>query len=103
MQVTRALLLSLAAAAVSAAPAAPQAAAESIQVLNGVRVARSGEPTTLHFEFNDHTVKCYGKPIPDVLPSPSFACSDPAYTFSVLDAPTPNRYAVEIRHRLDDG
>lgn len=105
MQFIRALVLPLTAAVAVSAAAVPQvaAAAESIEIVGGVRVQRSGQPTTLHFEFNDHAVNCDGGPIPDVLPSASFACSDPAYSFSVLAAPTLNRYSMEIRHKLDDG
>ena len=106
MQFTSALLVSLAAAAVSAAPAPQQqqapAPAETLQITGGARVQRGGQPTTLEFEFNDYAVHCFGSPIPDALPSASFACSDPAYSFTVLTAPTLNRYTVEIRHKLDD-
>lgn len=93
MQFTSALFLSLASAA----------AAETLHITGGVRVQVARQPTTLEFEFNDYAVHCFGSPIPDVLPSASFACSDPAYSFTVLDAPTPYRYTVEVRHKLDDG
>ena len=94
MQFTSAFLLSLASAAVSA---------ETLQITGGVRVQLARQPTTLEFEFNDFAVHCFGSPIPDVLPSANFPCNDPAYSFTVLTAPTPNRYTVEIRHKLDDG
>lgn len=93
MQFTGALLLSLAAAA----------AAETLEVTGGVRVQLANQPTTLEFEFNEYSVHCFGSPIPDVLPSASFPCNETAYSFTVLTAPTRNRYTVEIRHKLDDG
>ncbi|KAK8038232.1 hypothetical protein PG994_014999 [Apiospora phragmitis] len=97
-------LFALAAAGIMASPV-PAAAAgpiEQIIVNDFVRTSLPGEPTTVHFSLLDHSITCDSEALAEY-PSERFTCTDPAYTFLVLDSPNPNSWTLEIQHRLNDG
>lgn len=104
MKFTTGTLAALAAAGIAASPvpATTEGPIEQIIVNDFVRTSLSGKPTTVHFSLLNHSIICDSGALAEY-PSERFYCTDPGYTFVVLDSPNENSWTLEIQHRLDDG
>ncbi|KAK7954047.1 hypothetical protein PG996_014933 [Apiospora saccharicola] len=104
MKLTTGTLVALVAAGVTASPVPTPAEGpiEQIIVNDSVRTSLPGEPTTVHFQLLDHSITCDSGALAEH-PSERFYCTDPGYTFVVLESPNDNSWTLEIQHRLDDG
>ncbi|KAK8136233.1 hypothetical protein PG984_004173 [Apiospora sp. TS-2023a] len=104
MKFTTGTLVALVAAGITASPvpAPAEGPIEQIIVNDFVRTSLPGEPTTVHFHLLDHSITCDSGALAEY-PSERFYCTDPGYTFVVLESPNDNSWTLEIQHRLDDG
>lgn len=104
MKCTTGTLVALAAARISASPVAGTAEGplEQLVVNDFVRTNVAGAPTTVHFSLLNHSMICDSDAL-STYPSERFYCTNPGYSFVVLDSPNPNSWTLEIQHRLDDG
>ncbi|KAK7920056.1 hypothetical protein PG985_008078 [Apiospora marii] len=94
----------LAVAGALASPVAPVAARPPIEQLivsDFLRDSRSGK-AVVSFSLLEHSITCLSSEL-GTIPSERFTCTDPAYTFSVLESPSENRWTMEIQHTLEDG
>ncbi|KAK8066290.1 hypothetical protein PG997_013037 [Apiospora hydei] len=78
-------LVALAAAGAMASPVS--AVLEGLLSSSSSTIFLPGEPTTVHFSLLNHTITCDSEALAE-WPSERFYCTDPGYTFLVLDSPT---------------
>ncbi|KAK8034323.1 hypothetical protein PG993_009318 [Apiospora rasikravindrae] len=104
MKFTTGTLIALAAAGTMASPvpAALEGPIEQLIVNDFVRTSLPGEPTTVHFSLLNHTITCDSEALSE-WPSERFYCTNPGYTFLVLDSDNSNSWTLEVQHRLDNG
>ncbi|KAK7966792.1 uncharacterized protein PG986_001069 [Apiospora aurea] len=94
--------LTAAGAMASPVPTVLEGPIEQLIVNDFVRTSLPGEPTTVHFSLLNHTITCDNEALEE-WPSERFYCTDPGYTFLVLDSANSNYWILEVQHRLDNG